>query len=157
MGPDARVVAHESDKGRVPGQNVFAANDDEVTFGEEIRAKVIFNPGHTSGAISYYLEQPAAVFTGDTLFRNSIGRYDLPGGDGDQELQSIRDNLLTLLWLPPKTEKSVKHRARRQLELPLNHPYENLQFSGMQAPARHALRQEISRCCRQRTLSLVGA
>jgi len=35
------------------------------------------------------------------------------------------------LWLPPKTEVPHKHRARRQLELPLNHPYENLRFGGM--------------------------
>lgn len=35
------------------------------------------------------------------------------------------------LWLPPKTERSQKHRARRQLELPLDHPYQNLRFGGM--------------------------
>jgi glyoxylase-like metal-dependent hydrolase (beta-lactamase superfamily II) len=36
------------------------------------------------------------VFTGDTLFRESIGRYDLPGGNGAQELASIRERLLVL-------------------------------------------------------------
>ena len=36
------------------------------------------------------------MFTGDTLFLNSIGRYDLPGGDGDQELRSIKEKLLSL-------------------------------------------------------------
>ncbi|MCH7593702.1 MAG: MBL fold metallo-hydrolase, partial [Chloroflexi bacterium] len=55
---------------------------------------VIATPGHTPGSVSYLSGQ--ALFTGDTLFQNSIGRYDLPGGDGEQELQSIKDKLLTL-------------------------------------------------------------
>lgn len=54
----------------------------------------IRTPGHTPGSTCFFYE--GMVFTGDTLFRGSIGRYDLPGGDGAQELQSIRDRLLTL-------------------------------------------------------------
>lgn len=72
--PDALVVGHESDKGRVPGQSVFANDGDEVQVGEEVSAAVIFNPGHTTGAISYYLKDPGAVFTGDTLFAAGCGR-----------------------------------------------------------------------------------
>lgn len=72
--PDALVVGHESDKGRVPGQNVFVNDGDEVQVGEEVSATIIFNPGHTSGAISYYLKNPGAVFTGDTLFAAGCGR-----------------------------------------------------------------------------------
>lgn len=56
--------------------------------------KLIRTPGHTPGSTCFLYE--GMVFTGDTLFRGSIGRYDLPGGDGRQELQSIRERLLTL-------------------------------------------------------------
>ena len=51
-------------------------------------------PGHTQGSVSYYGE--GMLFSGDTLFRESIGRYDLPGGDGNQEMNSIIDKLLPL-------------------------------------------------------------
>jgi glyoxylase-like metal-dependent hydrolase (beta-lactamase superfamily II) len=51
------------------------------------------------------------VFTGDTLFQNSIGRYDLPGGDGGQLLASIASKLLTLpdetVVLPGHGEQST--------------------------------------------------
>lgn len=72
--PELEVVAHESDRSRVPGQTTFAADGDEVTLGTEVRARVIHNPGHTSGAISYYVPDHAAVFTGDTLFLAGCGR-----------------------------------------------------------------------------------
>jgi glyoxylase-like metal-dependent hydrolase (beta-lactamase superfamily II) len=56
--------------------------------------ELIRTPGHTPGSTCFKFED--MLFTGDTLFRESIGRYDLPGGDGEQELASIRDRLLTL-------------------------------------------------------------
>lgn len=56
--------------------------------------ELIRTPGHTPGSTCFKFED--MVFTGDTLFRESIGRFDLPGGDGEQELVSIRDRLLTL-------------------------------------------------------------
>ena len=59
-----------------------------------VRTEVMATPGHTPGSMCYRVG--GAVFTGDTLFRGSIGRYDLPGGDLDLELASIRDHLLTL-------------------------------------------------------------
>jgi glyoxylase-like metal-dependent hydrolase (beta-lactamase superfamily II) len=55
---------------------------------------VIATPGHTPGSVCYYVGDE--LFTGDTLFKDSIGRYDLPGGDGPLELASIRDCLLPL-------------------------------------------------------------
>ena len=55
---------------------------------------VIRTPGHTPGSTCFLYE--GMVFTGDTLFLGSIGRYDLPGGNGRQELESIRDHLLVL-------------------------------------------------------------
>jgi len=57
---------------------------------------VLHTPGHTQGSISLWIPSEGKVVAGDTLFRESIGRTDLPGGDGRQILRSIRDKLLTL-------------------------------------------------------------
>ena len=57
-------------------------------------------PGHCPGSMAYYLKEEGLVITGDALFRMSIGRTDLPGGDLDILLHSIKTNLLTL---PPDT------------------------------------------------------
>lgn len=100
---DCAVVAHESDKGRVPGQTVFAKEGDEVAVGTEVRAKVIFNPGHTSGAISYFLESTGAVFTGDTLFAAGCGRLF----EGTAE--EMHASLLRLTSLPPDTRVYCGH------------------------------------------------
>jgi hydroxyacylglutathione hydrolase len=53
-------------------------------------------PGHSPGSISYYYKREGAVFAGDTLFMGSIGRTDLPGGNHEELLKSIHENLLTL-------------------------------------------------------------
>lgn len=60
--------------------------------------QVIETPGHTAGGISLYTK--GLLFAGDTLFFESIGRTDLPGGDHQQLLKSIREKLMTL---PPET------------------------------------------------------
>lgn len=83
----------------IPGFANPPAIDISVSGGEildlgELKINVIETPGHTPGSICYAIGN--AVFTGDTLFLNSIGRYDLPGGDGDQELRSIKEKLLSL-------------------------------------------------------------
>lgn len=72
--PELEVIGHESDRGRIPGQTTFANEGDTVTVGQEVRARIIFNPGHTTGAISYVIESEPAVFTGDTLFGAGCGR-----------------------------------------------------------------------------------
>jgi glyoxylase-like metal-dependent hydrolase (beta-lactamase superfamily II) len=53
-------------------------------------------PGHTQGSISLWIPEEGKLVAGDTLFRDSIGRTDLPGGDGRQILRSIHDKLLPL-------------------------------------------------------------
>lgn len=68
------VVGHVSDEGRIPGQNAKVDHGDAVTLGDSITAAIIHNPGHTSGAISYHVDDPGAVFTGDTLFAGGCGR-----------------------------------------------------------------------------------
>lgn len=57
---------------------------------------VLETPGHTPGSVCLYLPAMDRIFAGDTLFAGSIGRTDLPGGDGKKILRSIRDKLLPL-------------------------------------------------------------
>ena len=59
-------------------------------------AQILHTPGHTQGSICLHFEPDGLLLAGDTLFAGSIGRTDLPGGDGRQILRSLRDRLLTL-------------------------------------------------------------
>jgi hydroxyacylglutathione hydrolase len=51
---------------------------------------VHFTPGHSPGHVTYSIPEHAVMFSGDVLFQNSVGRVDLPGGDWDTLLESIR-------------------------------------------------------------------
>ncbi len=64
-----------------------------MTFGN-ITLEVIHTPGHSRGGICLYT--PGHLFAGDTLFAGSIGRTDLPGGDYDTLIASIKQKLLSL-------------------------------------------------------------
>ncbi|QUL98073.1 MAG: MBL fold metallo-hydrolase [Candidatus Fermentithermobacillus carboniphilus] len=66
---------------------------DTVTFGD-VSLKVLETPGHSPGSISLYGE--GHFFSGDLVFRRSIGRTDLPGGDETVLFNSIRNKVLTL-------------------------------------------------------------
>ncbi len=57
---------------------------------------ILHTPGHTQGSISLWIPTEGKLVAGDTLFRDSIGRTDLPGGNSDQILRSIHAKLLTL-------------------------------------------------------------
>jgi glyoxylase-like metal-dependent hydrolase (beta-lactamase superfamily II) len=57
---------------------------------------VLHTPGHTQGSISLWIPAESKLIAGDTLFLDSIGRTDLPGGDYEQILRSIHDKLLPL-------------------------------------------------------------
>ena len=65
---------------------------DVIEMGNK-RLSVIHTPGHTPGSVCFSVE--GLLFAGDTLFRRSIGRTDLPGGDGKQLLRSIKERLYT--------------------------------------------------------------
>ena len=67
----------------------------EVPFGT-CHLKVLHTPGHTQGGCCLYFEKEHIVITGDTLFADSIGRTDLPGGSHEQLLESIKTKLFTL-------------------------------------------------------------
>jgi glyoxylase-like metal-dependent hydrolase (beta-lactamase superfamily II) len=69
--------------------------DHEVEGGERLNLAgleidVVFTPGHSPGHVTYAIPAEAALFSGDVLFRGSIGRTDLPGGDAPTLLESIR-------------------------------------------------------------------
>ena len=62
----------------------------------ELRPVVLYTPGHAPGHVCFYLAGDGLLFDGDVLFQGSIGRTDLPGGDYDVLIASIRDRLLPL-------------------------------------------------------------
>lgn len=61
-----------------------------------IKLKTLYTPGHAVGHLSFYMPEHKILFSGDTLFFGSIGRTDLPGGNHELLLRSIRDELLPL-------------------------------------------------------------
>ena len=69
--PDLMVYGHASDRGRIPGQNVFLQDQQQISLGM-LQGHVTHNPGHTTGAVTYYFDDTA--FTGDTLFAAGCGR-----------------------------------------------------------------------------------
>jgi glyoxylase-like metal-dependent hydrolase (beta-lactamase superfamily II) len=78
---------------------------------------VLHTPGHTQGSISLWIPSEGKLVAGDTLFRDSIGRTDLPGGDSRQILRSIHQKLLPLpeetVVIPGHGEKTTLGREKR--------------------------------------------
>jgi len=93
--------------GEVYGLRVEAIARIDEELGDEdlvplngLALRTILVPGHSPGSLSFYSQEGGFVITGDALFQGSIGRTDLPGGDYDTLIHSIRTRLLTL---PPET------------------------------------------------------
>jgi hydroxyacylglutathione hydrolase len=59
-------------------------------------AEVRYSPGHTKGHVMFYFKDEGVLFSGDVVFQGSVGRTDLPGGNWDTLLSSIRKQVLTL-------------------------------------------------------------
>lgn len=79
----------------VPAIDIDLDKMEEIAFGAT-KLRVIKTPGHTPGHVSLYNEEQKVLFTGDTLFRESIGRTDLPGGDYSWIMTSILEQLVPL-------------------------------------------------------------
>lgn len=82
-----------------PSIGRYLKDGDIIEFGKQ-RFVVLEVPGHSPGSVAFYSEAGNCVFVGDALFRGSIGRTDLAGGNHGQLLESIRTQLFTL---PPET------------------------------------------------------
>lgn len=72
------------------------ARDGDTIRLAQAEFNVFHTPGHTPGSLCLWIPSENKLVAGDTLFRDSIGRTDLPGGDGHQILRSIHDKLLPL-------------------------------------------------------------
>src|SRR4051812_16655965 len=98
--PDVTVVAHEHDAKRIPQATQLVKDEAQVELGG-LRARIIHNPGHTLGAISYVIE--GCVFTGDTLFCAGCGRVF----EGDAAM--MHASLSRLAALPDTTRVYCGH------------------------------------------------
>jgi hydroxyacylglutathione hydrolase len=78
-----------------PEIDTFATDGVSLKLGQA-DFNVITTPGHTQGSLSVWIPQEQKLVAGDTLFRETVGRTDLPGGDGHMLLSSIKTRLLPL-------------------------------------------------------------
>lgn len=106
-----KIYAHEAEKETLEDSrmNLTAAfgaakkfradvfvKDNEVLELIGCKIKVLFTPGHTPGGCCYYFNEQRILFSGDTLFCESVGRTDFPGGSSAALIRSIREKLLDL-------------------------------------------------------------
>ncbi len=75
--------------------SVFLNEGDQIKFGNSL-LDIVFTPGHSPGSICFISHADKLVVGGDVLFHGSIGRTDLPGGDHQTLLSSIREKLFVL-------------------------------------------------------------
>ena len=110
--PDVKVYIHKLDAEMLTGasSNIsslmgqrfstapadFVCEQGDVIESAGIKLEVIHTPGHTPGGVCLYSSDEGIVFVGDTLFADSIGRTDFPGGSMSRLVESIKEKLLTL-------------------------------------------------------------
>jgi hydroxyacylglutathione hydrolase len=80
-------------KPSLPGR--FIEEGEVMTFGNST-LKIIFVPGHSPGSVAFYSEVDQLLIAGDILFRGSVGRTDLPGGNHQQLISGIIEKLMVL-------------------------------------------------------------
>lgn len=108
---DLPVYVHEDDaqmmerpelnSGSMIGRNVSVKADRTVKDGDVLslagmEIRVLHTPGHTPGGVCYYFPKEEVLFSGDTLFCESVGRTDLPGGSMSALIRSIREKVFQL-------------------------------------------------------------
>ena len=74
---------------KMPPVGKYLRETDTISFGSHTFT-LLHTPGHTPGGVFYYCKEEKVAFSGDTLFRGSIGRTDLPGGNSFLIIQSLR-------------------------------------------------------------------
>lgn len=98
--------------------------DRQVYEAAGMKFTVIYTPGHTKGSCCYYMEKEGLLFSGDTLFLESVGRTDLPTGNSSAILTSLREKVLTL---PPEVKVFPGHGP----ETRIGYERENNPYAGM--------------------------
>ncbi|HHT88554.1 MAG TPA: MBL fold metallo-hydrolase [Clostridiales bacterium] len=93
------------------GERISVRPDISVKDNEELKIaglswNVLYTPGHTAGGVCYYLKEHKIVFSGDTLFYESVGRTDFPTGNHKVLIESIQNKLMIL---PDDTEVYPGH------------------------------------------------
>ncbi|MCI9137351.1 MAG: MBL fold metallo-hydrolase [Lachnospiraceae bacterium] len=106
-----KIYAHEAEKDTLeqPRKNVAImigrkdvyhadvyVKDGEILNLAGMELKVLHTPGHTKGGCCYYFEREKVLFSGDTLFCQSVGRTDFPGGSMSEIVRSIKEKLMVL-------------------------------------------------------------
>lgn len=81
--------------GQPPATARFLDDGEVITFGRS-SLEVLYTPGHADGSVCFYNEKQQFVITGDVLFKDTIGRTDLPSGDFDLLMRSIKTRLFSL-------------------------------------------------------------
>ena len=94
----------------ITGGTIKTVKDGQHIGSGKMDFQVLETPGHTVGGVCYYMVP--AVFVGDTLFRESVGRTDFPGGNFETLVQSIRTKLFTL---PDQTMAYPGHGPETQI------------------------------------------
>lgn len=83
----------------MPAVGRFLSANDKICFGSHTFT-ILETPGHTPGSVFYYCKEENVAFSGDTLFHNSVGRTDIPGGSMFLLIQSLR----AISQLPDETQ-----------------------------------------------------
>ncbi len=98
--------------------NIYELDDeDEIKFYDDILIKVIHTPFHTEGSVCYRCDKYDALISGDTLFKETIGRYDLPTSDQSK----INESLKKILSLSKKLKVYPGHGDETTLEYELKY------------------------------------
>ena len=115
-----RSILHHSIRCANPPAGEDITPESVIPFGSH-RLTVIPCPGHTPGGVCYYCEEEKVLFSGDSLFQNSIGRTDFPGGN----LWTLIDALKALIkTLPPDTTIYPGHGPKTTIDAEHHHnPY----------------------------------
>lgn len=121
-----RTLVEQTQRFHLPVDVKDHGLDIELTDGERLYLgdepiDILTVPGHSPGSIALYCPESGFVITGDAVFRGSIGRTDLPGGDFATLVHSIRERILTL---PPETVILPGHGPETTVENELrSNPY----------------------------------
>ncbi len=108
----------------MPPVKGYLNEGDEVKFGNTV-LEVLFTPGHSPGSISFYNAADKYVVSGDVLFYQSIGRYDLPGANGPVLFRTLTE---VMMKLPDDTRVYCGHGRDTSIGLERGHnPYLRMQ------------------------------